>query len=175
MNMNDQLTLIEAESDEALLLPMAELSKRFTGTTANKIEMKRNYICDLLAFGFPVDSIAVKTGSSTRIVKAIGAICAEQVSHNISDVVKILRQKALKATFYADQKMPEAKLGELSVFIGVALQRAQEAEAAAAGGLGPEDGAIDIETENPAVKSVREFLQQQKSKQLVDGNEKVQV
>lgn len=158
--MSDQLPLIAEESDEALLLPREQMAKRFTASTVLKLELKRNYICDLLAFGFPVESIAEKTQSSTRIVKIIGAKCTEQVSRNIKDVVAVLRAKAMRATFYAEQRLPDAKLSELSVFIGVLLQRAQEAEAGGLGALQPEETAIDVETVDPRRAAFVERLKQ---------------
>src|SRR4029077_4340611 len=121
-------------------------------------EMKRDYILDLIAMGLPVERIAEKTHSSTRIVNLLGAKYSQQVAANTSDIVKVLRAGAMKAAFYANEKMPGAKLGELGVFMGISLQRASEMELIAAGTADLKDGAIDVEADDGELRKFREGL-----------------
>lgn len=158
--MSDQLPLIEAESDEALMLPREAMQKRYTATTVERIEIKRDYILEMFAWGYETATIAQKAHCSTRIVNLLGAKYSQQVAANMGDVVKVLRAKAMKAAFYAEAAMPNAKLGELGVFMGIALQRAQEAELASAGAGQPLEDAIEMQKDDPQRTAFLERLKQ---------------
>lgn len=156
-----QMSLIAGESDEALLVPRTEAAKRFTGATVDKLELKRNYILDLLGFGMPVETVAERTGASTRVVNLLGAKYAQLVASRNLEFAKVLKAKAAEFLFYASQKAPQAKFGELMVGVGIAAQRGLELEIAGAA-VHPEDAALDIESESPALAKAREFLEKQR-------------
>jgi hypothetical protein len=155
--MSDQLTLIEAGSDDALLLPRAEMEKRYTGKTVARIETKRNYILDLLAVGLPIEIIAKRTHSNKRIVVALGALYAQQVASDSMRFAQALRAKASRFLFLADQKAGDAKFGELMVGVGIATQRAQELEAGASA-LTDFAETIDADAESEGLRKFREGL-----------------
>lgn len=152
-----QLSLIEAESDEALLIPRHEMEKRYTARTVAKVELKRNYILDLLAFGLPIETIAEKTHASTRIVQRLGALYSQQVAADAMKFAQVLKAKAAKFLFLAEQKAEGAKFGELMVGVGIAMQRAQEAELGASSLL--PDTAIDVGEESEGLRAARKFLE----------------
>lgn len=154
---SEQLTLLEAEED-ALLLSREEAAKLYPATTVEKLAWKRDCILALLGDGHDVRYVATQAHASERIVKTLGAKYFQTVIANSQQMVKVLRGLAMKAAFLAGQKMEGARLGELSVFLGIAMQRAQEQELAGAA-LGDLADVIDVEAEeSPALKSAREFV-----------------
>lgn len=157
----EQLDLISGESDEALMLPNDEATKRFTATTVEKLEVKRNGIVALFGCGMPVNFIATTMHCNERIVKLLGAKYSGLAAQSSKEMGKVLGGLAMKAAFHIDQKMGDARVGELGVVMGIALQRKQEMELA---GSAAEDtaGAIDLEQESPALASAREFLTQRR-------------
>jgi hypothetical protein len=153
-----QLALIDGESDEALLLNGDEFQKRFTGTTAEKLEVKRNGIVALFGCGLPVNFIAQTMHCSERIVKLLGAKYSGLAANSSKEMGKVLGGLAMKAAFHIDQKMGDARVGELGVVMGIALQRKQEMELA--GMMSPEnEDVVDLEEESPALKSARKFFE----------------
>lgn len=161
MNENKQLTLIQAESDDALFLDTADLeaakaSKRYTAATVEKIELKRNYILDLIATGMPADTISLRVGCSTRTVNLLAAKYAQMIAQNIPQFAGYLRSLAAKAAYYASTKLEGAKLGELAILIGVTSQRAGEMELAAAGVS--EESIVNAEEVSSALASARDFV-----------------
>lgn len=157
--MIQQLALIEAESDDALLLPREEAAKRYTASGAEKIAHRRDCILAMIGWGMPADQIAKHAHCNHRIVKALGAKYSQRVADSTSDMVKFLRTLALKAAFLAGQKLEDAKVGELSVFMGVALQRSQEMEMASAGATDVNES-IDVEADDPKRAAFVERLKQ---------------
>ena len=158
-NFNDeQLPLINGESDEALLLPHEEAAKRYTGKTVEKLERIRNGIVMALGCGLPVYFIAQEMHCSERIVKLLGAKYSGLAAASSKEMGKVLGGLAMKAAFHIDQKMGDARVGELGVVMGIALQRKQEMELAGSAAEDPQ-GAIEMETESPALASARKFLE----------------
>lgn len=163
-NGNTQLALIEGESDEVMLEPVIVLQKRYTAAVVEKIELKKNYILDLLGFGLPIETVAERTHSSTRTVNMLGAKYSELVAANSMNFAQVLKQKAARFLFLAEQKAPQAKFGELMVGVGIAAQRGQELELGAAGALNGDGAAIDVSEENQALQNARKFLEERKVK-----------
>lgn len=159
--MSDQLAMTEIleSSDEALFLDAAETRKRYTATTVEKLELKRNYILDLIACGLPADLIAEKTKASTRTVRLLGAKYAQQVAASIPQFTAALRGKAARWMQLADTKAEDAKFGELMVGTGIALQRAQELELAGAAAGDINDPAHELAAEDPQLVAARKFLE----------------
>lgn len=159
-----QLSLIDGESDEALLLPPDKARKIYNAKIAGKLELRRNYVLDLLAFGVPVEVIEEKTHTCRRIIGQLGSQYAEQVASNGMQFARLFKSKAAKFLMLADAKADTAGFGALMVGAGIAAQRGQEAEMAAVP-MGDENaGAIDVESENPALASARKFLEQKNNK-----------
>jgi len=160
---NEQLALIDGESDEAMMLPRDEAVKRYTARTAEKLEIRRDCILALIGCGLPVDFIAEKAHCSSRIVKLLGAKYATAVAQNTRKMCDVLGALAMKAAFHLDGKLADARPGELGVIMGISLQRKQEMEL----GLTPlDDGekAIELEQESPALASARKFLEERNLK-----------
>ena len=158
-NFNDeQLPLINGESDEALLLPHEEAAKRYTGKTVEKLERIRNGIVMALGCGLPVYFIAQEMHCSERIVKLLGAKYSGLAAASSKEMGKVLGGLAMKAAFHIDQKMGDARVGELGVVMGIALQRKQEMELAGSAAEDPQ-GAIEAEEVSPALESARKFLE----------------
>lgn len=163
--MSDQLTLLEGESDEALLIPHATATKRYTAATADKLEHRRKHILDLLTFNLPVSFIAERTGCSHRIVTLLGAKYAQEISSNAPTFASVLKAKAAKFLFLAEQKAEGARFGELMVGVGIATQRAEEMEARAAGTLDPASS-TDVDVVDEKLEAARKWLEQKNVKQL---------
>lgn len=159
MTDTEQLSLIDGESEEALLLPAEEARKRYTGSTAEKLEVRRNLILLALGAGFAVEYIAREAHCSTRTVKILGAKYATQAARSTGEMCKVLGSLAMKAAFHLDQKLTDAKPGELGVIMGIALQRKLEMEAYGSGQGDPGE-VVDVESVNPALQSAREFVKQ---------------
>jgi hypothetical protein len=155
---NEQMALIDGESDEALMLPQDEVAKRFTGTTVARLEEKRNGIVALFGCGLPVNYIAQVMHCSEKIVKLLGAKYSGLAARSSQEMGKVLGGLAMKAAFHIDQKMGDARVGELGVVMGIALQRKQEMELAGSAQDDP-SGAIEMETESPELASARKFLE----------------
>lgn len=174
--MSEQLALIEQESDEAMLLPREVAAKRYTATTAERLEQRRNHILDLIAFGMPVNFIAERCHCSHRIVTLLGAKHAATVTASALTFAAALKSFAASAMFFARQKMPEAKFGELTVGMGIATQRAGEIEAAAQG-LADLGATTEVEAVNPAVEAARKWLQSRvhSPKSVANSREAVEV
>jgi hypothetical protein len=153
-----QLSLIDGESDEALMLPRDEAQKRFTASTVEKLETKRNGIVALFGCGLPVYFIAETMKCNDRIVKLLGAKYSGLAASSAKEMGKVLGALAMKAAFHIDQKMADAKVGELGVVMGISLQRKQEMELAG-GAVEDVNGAIEAETESPALASARKFFE----------------
>lgn len=154
---SQQLDLIEAESDEALLLPREEASKRYTARVAEKQEIRRDCILALLGCGLPLNYVATVAHCSRRVVKLLGAKYATAAARSTNEMCKVLGSLAMKAAFHIDQKMGDAKAGELGVIMGISLQRKQEMEAMSAGAFDPND-VIEIQETNPALVSARKRI-----------------
>jgi hypothetical protein len=161
MDATQQLSLIEGESDEALLVPREVAAKRYTAATADKLEARRNHILDLLAFNLPINFIAERTGCNHRIVSLIGAKHCQIVATNAVAFAGVLKAKAAKFLFFAEQKAPDAKFGELMVGVGIATQRAEELETRAASTA--DLGAVtDVEVVNERAEAARQWLEQRR-------------
>ena len=172
--MSDQLPLISAESDDALFLNPDQLreQKRYTATTVEKIELKRNYILDLVACGLPAEIVAKKTKSSSRTVKLLAAKYAQVIANNIPEFARALRSKAARWTVLADGKAEDAKFSELMVGVGIAVQRAQEMELAGQSAGDLEAHPIALEDDNPRLIAARKFLAERvKTEALTETNE----
>lgn len=167
-----QLELIEAESDDVLFLDHGRLSARFTAKTVDRIEMKRNYILDLISTGMPPEHIASRTRTDKRVVVLLGAKYSEQIAANVPLFAAFLRQKAAKAMAIASDKLETAKVGELAMFAGIAIKSAGEMEASAAGVT--EDNVVELEEATPELQSAREYLakKKQQTKNTKEENEK---
>ncbi len=139
MSDEQQLTLIEGESDEALLVPLALAEKVYTATTVERNELKKRFICEMLAWGYDIEMVAGKAQCSTRIVKLLGAKFAEDVASNAVQFADVMDRTAAKILFLIQQKAPDAKFGELGVTFGIVKQRATETRLAAGMAPGPEE------------------------------------
>ena len=144
------------------------MAKRYTARTAEKLEIRRDCILALLGAGYPKDYVARVARCSQRIVTLLGAKYAQAVAASTQEMVRVLRSGAMKAAFLAGQKLEDAKLGELSVFMGIALQRSQELEMAGAGALNNE-GALDVVVENPALINARKWLAERNGNGTANG------
>lgn len=164
MNENGQLSLIEAESDEALLLSREDAAKRYTARSAEKLEWRRDCILALTGCGLPVDYVASVAHCSARIVRLLGAKYAQAAAQSTQQMSRVLAGLAMKAAFHLDQKLPDAKPNELAVTLGIALQRKQEMDAGGAGAYDPNAEAIDVTEENPALLSARKRLAERTGK-----------
>ena len=160
MNENEQLALIDGESEEALLLPQEEVQKRYTGRTADRLRQKRNHILDLLGIELPIEEIAQRTESSTRIVKLLGAKYSQTVAGNLRHFSQLFKAKAARFLFLAQTKEGDAKFSDLIAAASFLSQRGMEMEAASYGQPQPNEGSVNVEEVNPALVSAREFVKQ---------------
>lgn len=160
-----QIELIEAGSDEALLLDYEDARKRYTARSAEKLAWRRDCILALLGCGLPVDVVAEKAHVSNRIVSLLGSKYAQLVAANSKTFAQTLKGAAAEALFHCKQKMKDAKYGELAVSVGIFAQRGQEAELA---GAAHDPGSIEVESESPAVVEARRIAQEIESRKQIE-------
>lgn len=157
--MSEQLTLIEAESDFALLLPEAERRKRYTATQVQKISERLDLILMLIACNAPIREIADRAHISHHtITELIGQhatlIAADMLRY--SDWTEGLSAKFLAL---ANQKAEDAPFKDLIAahsFVGkLSLDRrlASQQLSGANGEL-----AAEIKAESEALTKFREAL-----------------
>lgn len=165
-----QLDLLTGDSEDALLFSREEAAKRFTATTAEKLEIRRDCILALIGTGMPPDMIAKHAHCGEQTVKLLGAKYAQTVAANTLQMVQVLRSLAMKAAYLAGTKMDDAKVSELSVFMGIALQRSQEMEMAGGALAHEEDTTIDLKEEDPRRIAFIENLKRLESAELETSN-----
>lgn len=164
--MNDpekQLDLIEPD-DDALLLTREEAAKLYTARSAEKLEKWRDCILGLLGAGYPIESVAAKAHCSKRIVSLLGGKYAQTVASNNQEIVKVVRGLCMKAAFLINDKMADAKISDLIALMSYGLQRSMELELAGSTIGELAEKTIDIETDNPALRSARQFLESRRAK-----------
>jgi hypothetical protein len=122
----EQLSLIEAESDDALFTPSPDLPKRYTAEQARNIEAKRDMILLLFGTGIPVERIAATAKVNRRTVEALVAKDAERVALNRQEFAQTLHRLGASWFGLAKTKEHEAKFSELVVAAGIATQRGNE-------------------------------------------------
>lgn len=154
---NTQLALMDGESEDALLVPPTQAAKLYTGKIVAQNELKKRYICELIAWGYTIEDIARKAGCSTRIVKALGAKFAEDVARNATEFADVMDQKAARLLFLIEQKADSAKFGELGVTFGILKQRATETRLAA-GSMAEPVEALEIAPADDALEKFRAGL-----------------
>lgn len=161
--MNDQLTLIEAESDEALLLPDLERRKRYTAAQVEKIEWKLDMI--LLAIAaqvIPLQTIAERAHVNFRVVQELATRYAERIGQDAVKLADYAAAKSAKFLFLADRKSENATFKDLMIGHGIARDTVLNMRLSAAGQTDLND-AIDVVAEDEELKRFREGLRQLKS------------
>jgi len=156
-----QLALIEAESDEALLLPDADRRKRYTAGQARQIEWKLDCILAMLACGvIPLETIAARAHVNFRIVQELSTRYAERIGSDAIKFSDYAAAKAAKFLYLADQKSGLAGPKDLMIMHGIARDTAINLRLSGGGGSS-EPEAIDITaSESDALKKFRAGLKQ---------------
>lgn len=158
--MTEQLALIDAESDEALLLPDGERRKRYTARQVEKIEARLDCIVTMLAWGIPHDKIAAAAHVNHRTLTTIAGRYAERVGKDALTLAEYAAGKAAKFLYLADQKADGASAKDLAIMHGIVRDTMLNCKAVA--GAGEMDNAIEMEQTNERLEQFREKLKQLK-------------
>lgn len=160
MSENQQLVLIDAESDEALLLPAEAVRKRYTARQVEKIEARLDCIVTMLAWGIPHDQIAAAAHVNPRTLTTIAGRYAERIGKDALTLAEYAQGKAAKFMFQADQKSELAGPKDLMIMHGIARDTAINCRATA--GAADVDGSIEVEAVNEKLEQFRAKLKQLK-------------
>ena len=106
MNSLNQIPLIKAESDEALLLPPAELRRRYPAKAVEKIEHRRDPILAMLASGvFTLERIAEACHVNVRTVKQLAELHSAAIAKDMNALgEKFLAEAAMTMTVAKDKR-----------------------------------------------------------------------
>ena len=160
MQLDEQLVLIDAESDEALLLPAHVRAKRYTAAQVKKIEWKLDCIVTMIACqAIPIPRIAEVAHVQRHTVEALAAQMAERIGADSIRFADYAAATSAQFMYLARQKSDKAPFKDLMIGHGIARDTAINLRAAGGPMNDPNEGAIELEAENPALKSAREFLQ----------------
>jgi hypothetical protein len=130
----EQPPLFAFVDDDNMLLSTEELRVRFhTGTTAEKLEWKRNAILMLLGAGFPVRTIEVELHASHHVVVELAKRSAEKVSHFNKEFASILLSTGARWVGLARTKENEASFKDVMIGAGIVMQHARELQAMGTG------------------------------------------
>lgn len=154
--MMDQMPLIDAESDDALLLSPTERRKRYTAAQAQKIEWKLDCIVTMIAATvIPQDAIAAAAHVNVRVVRQLATLFHERIGR---DAMKFSEYAAgLSANFLhqASEKAAGAGFKDLMIGHGIARDTALHMRAAGAAVTDPNDGAINVDSVDAELEAFR--------------------
>lgn len=154
--MSEQLALIDAESDEALLLPADVVRKRYTARQVEKIEARLDCIVTMLAWGIPAEKIAAAAHVNHRTLTTIAGRYAERVGKDALSLAEYAAGKAAKFMYLADQKADLAAPDKLMIMHGIARDTMLNCRAVA--GAADLDNTIEAEQVNEKLERFRERL-----------------
>ncbi len=155
-----QLVLLEAESDEALLLAPEQRQKLFTGALAQKIADRLDMILALISCRLPLAEIALRAHVSHHTLRELIGQHAVLIATDMDRYAgwtaglsaKFLALAELKAADapFKDLVAAHSFVGKLSLDMKVASQQLM--------GVGDAGAVTEVEADNPALKSARDFL-----------------
>lgn len=157
--MNEQMLLIEAESDAALLLPELERRKRYTAGQVQQIEWKLGCILTMLAAGvIPLEEIAQRAHVNFRTVQELATRYAERIGQDAGRYAEYALAKSAKMAFLMDQKAEAASPRDLAVMHQVLRDTAINLRALGSGAE-EEQRAIELQAEeDEGLKALRARL-----------------
>lgn len=168
----EQLALIdEIPFEEAMVLPLEEVKKRYTAENARQIEWRREACIKLLARQCPATDICDILKMNHRTVGAIAAQEGQKIATFSNQFADSLASSAMSDLALAHTKRDGASYKDLSIGAGIKLTHAVNMKMVGAGG-GDEASAIELEQDNPALQSARKFLEARKGK-VVPANEQL--
>ena len=152
----------QPEFEEALLLPAEQLRKKYTAAQAEKIEWRRDGALLMLAYKVPKEQIAATMRMNLRTLDALVISQAAVFAGFTEAYAKRLIGQAGQAMELAMTKMGDASFLQLTTGAGIMVDKA----IAIKGGIpsGGEEQVIDLEAEDPKLKSAREFLKLKSAK-----------
>lgn len=156
MMMNEQLALIDAESDEALLLPADAVRKRYTARQVEKIEARLDCIVTMLAWGIPFEKIATAAHVNHRTLTTIAGRYAERIGKDAVTLADYAAGKAAKFLYLADQKAETASAKDLAIMHGIVRDTMINCRATA--GAADMGEAIEVQQVNERLEQFREKL-----------------
>jgi hypothetical protein len=157
----EQLALLdEVPFEEAMVLPVEEVRKRYTAENSRQIEWRREACVKLLARQCPAIDIADILKMNPRTIAAVAAQEGQKIaafSHALADT---LAGSAMSDLALADTKKHGASYKDLHIGAGIKLTHAVAMKMV--GATGEDPGVIELEAENPALQSARRFLELRK-------------
>lgn len=151
-----QLPLLDAESDEALLLPPEEKRKRYTGRQVSKLEERLDCIVTMLAWGIPDERVAQAAHVNFRTLAVIKGKLAERIGTDALGLAAVAAGKSSKFLMLADQKAEGASAKDLMIMHGIARDTAINLKLTA--GAENLDPAIDVPAVSPALEVARKLV-----------------
>lgn len=158
MNQEEQLILIDADCEAALLLDSREREKRYTGAQAEKLNEKVEGILKLVGAGLPLEFVADVFKVSTRTIKTLASRHIEVLAQDAGKFGRYAWAKSGEFMYQASLKVQDAKFQELMVGHGIARDTAV-ALSLASSAL-PETTAIELAEEDPELIATREIAKQ---------------
>ena len=159
----EQIPLIEAESDVALLLPSPELQKRYTGAQAEKIEWRRDCIIGMLGAGvFTIERICEMAHANCRVVKQLAQMHAAKISQDLQRCGERFISDAAMTFEMAKEKREQAPYRDLMVGGGILATNGLAIKMAGAASGSDAATVIDVDTVNSKADAARKWLANRK-------------
>jgi hypothetical protein len=169
--MDEQMPLIEAESDEALLLPREELRKRYTAGQAEKVEWRRDCIVAMLGGGvFTIEQICAAAHANERVVKQIAQMHAAKIAQDLQRCGERFISDAAMTFELAKDKREKAPYRDLMVGGGILATNGLAMKMAGAASGADANPAIEVETVNGKAEEARKWLADRKPKEVENGD-----
>ncbi|MDE2103422.1 MAG: hypothetical protein KGL39_39640 [Patescibacteria group bacterium] len=142
-----------------LLLPAAELRKRYTGEQATKMDWRRNACIRMLAYRIPAEDIAADLHMNLRTIAALAQQNGAMLSGFSEKYANELMASAAADIALADTKKQDASYKDLHIGAGIKMQHAMAVKLVADTGA----PAVDVEAESERLKALREHLKKLKA------------
>lgn len=158
----------EPEFEEALLMPSAELQKRYTGEHAQQIEHRRLTAAYMLQIGCPVEHIAKLLHMNKRLVVALATELGKATAQFTDGYATELLKMAGEFFAQARTRIGEASPLQAATAGGILVDKALQVKLM---GASSEMGlVIETEQESEALQSARAFLKSKRENKVVpDG------
>jgi hypothetical protein len=118
--------LFSPAEEADFLLPKEELYRKHSGRTAAAIEERREAIIMLLGRFYPVSEIEARLHVGRHTIKALGAMCAQQISGDMKKLAHWMLGLSADWLMKAHLKSEDAQFKDLSTGASYIAQRALE-------------------------------------------------
>lgn len=155
----DQMSLIDGESDDALLaMSDAQMRKRYTAAQALKLAERLDPIKAMLGKGvFTVEEIAKACHVNHRTVQKIAELYAHEIGRNMDELGSKFLGEAAAVVELAKSKRDKANYRDLMVGAGILATNGVAMKNAAAGSA-PEKDVTEVSQVSERAEAIRKAL-----------------